>query len=308
MSGCHHGHHHHHHAPGEYNRAFAIGVLLNTIYIVIEATCGFLYGSLALIADAGHNLSDVLGLLLAWGAHYLTGLKPTARRTYGWGGSSILASFLNALLLLVAMGGIAWESIRRIASTTPEEVPGMAMMVVAGIGVIINTATALLFLRGKDEDLNLRGAYLHMAADAAVSLGVVIGGLVIMLSGWTWIDPVLSLAIVVVIVAGTWGLLKDSTNLALGAVPGNIDPEEVAHYLKGLSGVAALHDLHIWAMSTTETALTAHLVREASNESDTFLHDVAHELRHRFSIHHTTIQIETTTAAERCEQAPADVV
>jgi cobalt-zinc-cadmium efflux system protein len=308
MTGCQHGHHHHHHVPGEFNRAFAVGILLNTVYIAIEASCGFFYGSLALLADAGHNLSDVLGLLLAWGAHYLTGLKPTARRTYGWGGSSILASLLNALLLLLAMGGIAWESVRRLFNPGEIEVPGSTIMIVAGIGVVINTATALLFLRGKDHDLNIRGAYLHMAADAAVSVGVVLGGLLIMTFGWTWIDPVLSLIIVLVIVIGAWSLLKDSTNLALGAVPRNIEPDDVAAYLSQLPDVSAMHDLHIWAISTTENALTVHLVRDEPANSENFLHDVAHELQHRFNIHHTTIQIECTNAAAQCEQAPADVV
>lgn len=307
MSNCNHGHHHHH-APGEFNRAFAIGVLLNTVYIAIEAASGFYYGSLALLADAGHNFSDVLGLLLAWGAHYLSGLKPTERRTYGWGSSSILASLLNAILLLIAMGGIGWESIRRLLNPSAVSVPGAAIMVVAGVGVVINTATAMMFLRGSKKDLNIRGAYLHMAADAAVSLGVVLGGLLIMQFGWNWIDPVLSLLIVAVIVAGTWGLFRDSANLALAAVPAGIDPSEVREFLIAQPGVETLHDLHIWAMSTTENAMTAHLVCDESPRDDHFLSEIAVQLRQRFDIHHTTIQIEGTHAAEHCEQAPVDVV
>ena len=311
MAHCHghgHGHHHHHHHVTDYNRAFAIGVVLNSIYIVVEAGCGFAFGSLALLADAGHNLSDVLGLLLAWGAHYLSGFKPTTRRTYGWGRSSILAALFNAIILLIAMGGIGWESIRRLISPSEATVPGMTIMIVAGIGVVINTLTALLFLNGSEDDLNLKGAYLHMAADAAVSVAVVLGGLAIMTLGWNWVDPVLSLIIVAVIVFGTWGLLKDSANLALDAVPPGIDPLEVRGYLEQLPGVKAVHDLHIWAMSTTENALTAHLVRDEPTVPDHFLHDAASDLRSQFKIHHSTLQIECSHAAEHCEQAPADVV
>lgn len=310
MTHCHHHghHHHHHHHVTDYNRAFGIGVALNSIYIIVEAGCGFAFGSLALLADAGHNLSDVLGLLLAWGAHYLSGFKPTARRTYGWGSSSILAALLNAIILLIAMGGIGWESIRRLMSPSEAAVPGSTIMIVAGIGVVINTLTALLFLKGSDDDLNLKGAYLHMAADAMVSVGVVLGGLAILTLGWNWVDPVLSLIIVAVIVFGTWGLLRDSANLALDAVPAGIDPVEVRSYLEQLPGVTAVHDLHIWAMSTTENALTAHVVCEETAVDDHFLSSVASELRSRFKIHHPTIQIEGSHAAEHCEQAPADVI
>ncbi len=311
MSHCSHGHHHghgHHHAPANYNRAFAIGVALNTIYIVIEAGCGLWYGSLALLADAGHNLSDVLGLLLAWVAHYLSSFKPTERRTYGWGSSSILASLANAIILLIAMGGIGWEAVRQLVTPSEVLVPGVTVMVVAGIGIVINTATALLFMRGSEKDLNIKGAYLHMAADAAVSAGVVLGGLAIWRFGWQWVDPVLSLIIVVVIVVGTWGLLRDSMNLALNGVPRGIDPASVREFLEQRPGVSAVHDLHIWAMSTTENALTAHLVRESGQVDDHFLSATAAGLREQFDIHHTTLQLEGAHAAEHCEQAPADVI
>ncbi len=308
MTHCHHGHHHHHHAPGEYNRAFAIGVLLNTVYIAVEAGCGFYWGSLALLADAGHNLSDVLGLLLAWGAHYLSGFKPTERRTYGWGSSSILASLVNAIILLIAMGGIAWESVRRLIDPSDVAVPGLTIMIVAGIGVVINTLTALMFMKGSEKDLNIRGAYLHMAADAAVSLGVVLGGLAILQFGWNWVDPALSLLIVVVIVWGTWGLLRDSANLALAAVPAGIDPRQVREFLESQPQVTEIHDLHIWAMSTTDNALTAHLVCAEPIRDEHFLGNIASKLREQFDIHHSTIQIEGTHAAEHCEQAPPDVI
>ncbi len=307
MSHSCHGHHHHH-APANYNRVFAIGVLLNAAYIVIEAGCGFYYGSLALLADAGHNLGDVLGLLIAWGAHYLSSLKPTERRTYGWGSSSILASLVNAVILLVAMGGIGWEAVRRLAFPDETAVPGTTVMIVAGIGVVINTATALLFMRDRNKDLNIKGAYMHMAADAAVSVGVVVGGLLIVWQQWQWVDPVLSLAIAVIIVWGTWGLLRDSINLAMAGVPRGIDPGVVRSYLAELPGVIAVHDLHIWAMSTTENSLTAHLVHEGDSVDGHFFSNASIALRERFNIHHSTLQLECSQAAEHCEQAPADVI
>ncbi len=290
-----------------YNRAFRLGVALNTAYIVVEAACGFWFDSLALLADAGHNLSDVLGLLLAWGAHYLSQRAPSERRTYGWGSSSILAALLNAMLLLVAMGGIGWESLRRLLYAAPTELSGTAIMLVAGIGVVINTLTALLFLRGRKEDLNIRGAYLHMAADAGVSVAVVLGGLAIVTLGWSWVDPVLSVVIVAVIVAGTMGLLRESANLALAGVPSSIDPVAVANLLRAQPGVVEVHDLHIWAMSTTENALTAHLVRPHGCD-DEFLQEVIRQLKSQFPIHHCTLQLESPEVASVCEQAPADVV
>lgn len=280
----------HNHGPVDYNRAFALGVALNVAFVAIEAGWGFVAGSLALIADAGHNLSDVLSLLLAWGASILAGRPPTARRTYGFRRATILASLLSGLLLLVALGAIVWEAIGRL--NAPVAVNGMTVMIVAGIGVVINTATALMFVSGRKHDLNIKGAYLHMAADASVSLGVVIGGLTMLWTGWTWLDPVLSLLIAAVILLGTWGLVTESLDLAVDAVPRHIDPDRVKDYLAGMPGVAELHDLHIWGMSTTEVALTAHLVMPESPGGDGFLHKVSQELHDRFGIEHATIQIE----------------
>ncbi len=300
------GHDHcHHHV--NFNRAFALGVLLNTIYIVVEVGYGLAIGSLALLADAGHNLSDVLGLLLAWAGHYLATLKPTARHTYGFRSSSILAALSNALILLVAIGGIAWEAVRRLAD--PVEVPGTTVMLVAAIGVVINTFTALLFFKGGQDDLNIRGAFWHMAADAGISLGVVIGGFLTYQFGFRWIDSAISLMIVVVIFMGTWRLLRESLSLALHAVPGGIDPAQVEEYLNQIPGVQDVHDLHIWALSTTETAMTAHLVIPVSEGlvTDQLLTDASSSLQQRFKIHHTTLQIERD-ADHFCPQASADTV
>ncbi len=282
-----------------YQKQFAIGVALNVGFAAVELVLGLLVGSLALVADAGHNLSDVLGLLLAWGASRLTLRKPTLRRTYGFRRATILASLLNAVILLVAMGGVAWEAVLRFGH--PVEVPGGTIMLVAGIGVIINTATALMFVSGRHRDLNIKGAYLHMAADAGVSLGVVLAGLLVTLTGWSWLDPAISLAIVVVIVIGTWGLLRDSVDLLIDSVPRNVDPVAVSRFLKSLPGVQDVHDLHIWAMSTTEVALTAHLVKPDGG-GDHFLNEVAEGLRHRFGIQHTTIQLEQGEPEEECPQ------
>ena len=263
-------------------------------------------GSLALLADAGHNLSDVLGLLMAWGAVALAKQLPTARRTYGLRKGTILASLANAGLLLVAVGAIVWEAVRRFGA--PEPVAPGPVIIVAAIGVVINTATALMFMRGHN-DLNVRGAFLHMAADAAVSLGVVFAAIVIwMVPGWTWIDPAMSLVIAAVIVAGTWGLLRDSLDMALDAAPRGIDPEAVRAWLAARPGVTEVHDLHIWAMSTTETALTAHVTRPDNSDSDAFLHDTAQALSERFRIGHPTLQIETGAGGHACQLAPADVV
>ena len=290
--------HGHSHAPANYNRAFAIGVAINVVYIVVEATYGILADSLALLADAGHNLSDVLGLLLAWGANYLAQRKPTERHTYGWRKSTILAALTNAVILLVAMGGIAWEAVQRFSDPLP--VAGKTIIIVAAIGVVINTATALLFLSGRKQDLNIRGAFLHMAADAGVSAGVVLAGVVILSSGWLWIDPAVSLIITVIILAGTWGLLRDSFNLALDAVPAGIDPEAVKSYLSGLPGVKGVHDLHIWAMSTSETALTAHLLKPDAGDDDTLIEQVSRELHERLGIEHITIQWERRPELDHC--------
>jgi len=293
--------HKHHHGPGHYNRAFALGVVLNLAYIAVEAAFGILAGSLALLADAGHNLSDVLGLLLAWGGNYLAQRRPTERFTYGWRKSSILAALMNALILLVVMGGIAGEAIRRFNAPSP--VAGNTIIIVAAVGVVINTATALLFLSGRKSELNIRGAFLHMTADAGISAGVVLAGAVIMATGWIWIDPAISLLITVIIVVGTWGLLRDSFNLALDAVPAGIDPEAVKTYLANLPGVSEVHHLHIWAMSTTETALTAHLVKPNPADDDMLLAKAGNDLHDRFGIEHTTIQWERCNDLNPCGDA-----
>lgn len=286
-----HHHHHHDHSPSNYTRAFVIGTVLNVIFVVIEFAFGFWTQSLSLLADAGHNLSDVFGLLVAWGGNFLAQRPPTQRYTYGLRRSSILAALLNALTLLLVMGGIAWEAISRLFNPTP--IPGMTIMMVALVGVIINTATALLFMSGRDHDLNIRGAFLHMSADALISLGVVLTGVAILLTGWLWFDPVVSLVIVVVIVFGTWQLLKDSVNLALDAVPVAIEPQAVRTYLTELPGVDHIHDLHIWAMSTRETALTVHLVMPNGFPGDNFLTETSQQLHDLFGIEHPTLQIET---------------
>lgn len=294
-----HAHGHHHHAPADFGRAFAIGIALNTGFVVVEAVAGFLYGSMALVADAGHNLSDVLALALAWIAAIAARRPPSGRFTYGYKSSTILAALANALLLAIAIGAILFETFHRL--TEPQAPQGTAMMVVAGIGIAINTLTAMLFMRGQ-EDLNIRGAYLHMAADAAVSLGVVLAGAAILLTGLVWIDAAVSLAIVAVIGIGTWGLARDSVAMGLLAAPAGIDLAEVRRHLAGFEGVVAVHDLHVWPMSTTETALTAHLVMPQRPASDAFLHEVAASLRTRFGVNHATIQIESgeTACAPSC--------
>lgn len=301
-----HGHHGHSHAPKDFGRAFAVGTALNLGFVVVEAAAGLFTHSLALLADAGHNLSDVLGLLMAWGAVVLAKRAPSARRTYGLRKGTILASLANAALLLVAVGAIAWEAVRRFAA--PEPIQTGPVMVVAAIGIAINTATALMFMKGSKDDLNVRGAFLHMAADAAVSAGVVVAALVMTFTGWLWLDPVVSLAIVAVIVLGTWGLLRDSLDLALDATPRGIDTAKVRDWLAHRPGVSEIHDLHIWAMSTTETALTAHLVRALDADHDDFLHETCGELASKFNIGHVTIQVETGGGAHGCRLAPADVV
>jgi cobalt-zinc-cadmium efflux system protein len=300
----HHGHHHHH-IPADMGRAFAIGVVLNTAFVVVEATAGFWAGSMALLADAGHNLSDVLALLMAWGAAALAKRAPTARRTYGLRKATILASLANAVFLLLAVGAIASESVHRLFLHS--SIDTRTVMLTAGLGVVLNTATALLFLRGDRHDLNVRGAFLHMASDAAISLAVVLGAGLIALTGLAWIDPVLSLGIAAVIVLGTWGLLRDSVNLALDAAPRGIDVAEVRAWLAALPGVEEIHDLHIWAMSTTETALTAHVIRPANDDGDHFLHDACEGLAARFNIGHATLQVETDPD-HGCRLAPAEVV
>jgi cobalt-zinc-cadmium efflux system protein len=303
-----HDHDHSGHSlePPSNNAAFAIGVFLNLGFVGAEVFYGLAAHSLALISDAGHNLSDVFCLLLAWGAMHLTRSAPTKRRTYGWRRSSILAALINAVILLVVVGGITVEAIRRFAQ--PEEVAGGTVMAVAAIGIVVNTATALLFMSGRKRDLNLKGAFLHMAGDAAVSVGVVIAAFAIKMTGWHWLDPTVSLAISAVIVWGTWGLLRESVNLSMDAVPAGIDPHAVESYLANLAGVTAVHDLHIWAMSTTEAALTVHLVMEEQPRNDLFLHEVGDVLRDRFGIGHATTQIECGNCERACRQAPVHVV
>lgn len=286
-----HGHgHHHHHAPADFGRAFLIGIVLNTGFVLVEAAAGLIYGSMALIADAGHNLSDVLALALAWIASIAARRPPSGRFTYGYKSSTILAALANALLLAVAIGAILFETLHRIMN--PVEPEGMAMALVAGIGIAINALTAMMFMKGQ-EDLNIRGAYLHMAADALVSLGVVVAGIAILLTGLVWIDAAVSLAIVAVVAWGTWGLARDSVAMGLLAAPARIDLDAVRAHLAGLEGVTAVHDLHVWPMSTTEVALTAHLVMPGRPASGSFLREVAASLETRFGVGHATLQIES---------------
>lgn len=286
-----HGHGHgHSHAPDDFGRAFAIGIALNTIYVGIEAGYGFVIGSMALLADAGHNLSDILGLIIAWAGATLAKRPASKRFTFGLRGSSILAALFNAVLLLVAVGLIAQEAIQRIVY--PQSVAGGTIIVVAAIGILINGATAMLFARGRKGDINIRGAYLHMAADAAVSAGVVIAGGVILWTGATWVDPVTSLVIGLVILLSTWSLLRDAVLMSLAAVPAHIDTDEVEAELQAMDGVAQVHHLHIWNMSTTETALTAHIVMPGGHPGDAFLAALQERLHARFHIGHSTIQIE----------------
>lgn len=298
-----HGHAGHGHAPASFGAAFAIGVALNTAFVIVELVFGYAAHSLALISDAVHNLSDVMSLLLAWGALWLSQKQPTDRHTYGYRRASILAALVNAGLLLLVVGGIAAEAIDRLQ--TPTQVAGATVVWVASIGIVINGATALLFMRGRHDDLNIRGAYLHMAADAGVSFGVVVAAIITMATGWLWVDPVVSLLIAAVVLVSGWELARDSVNLALDAVPRDIQLPAVRDYLASLEGVSEVHDLHIWAMSTNETALTAHLVRSGGVDDD-FLHRVCGELSHRFNIQHPTLQIETDGCA--CKLAPAHVV
>lgn len=281
--------HNHSHTSQNYGKAFGIGIALNTLYVIVEIFYGFLANSSALLADAGHNASDIFSLILAWIAIKIATKKPSKRYTYGMRKTTILASMFNGILILVAAGFIAWEAIEKFNSPSP--VAGNIVMVVAAIGLVVNSGTAFLFWKGQKGDLNIRGAFLHMAADAIVTLGVLLGGLAIRYTGFEWIDPTLSLIIVVVIVYSAWGLLRDSFAIAVDAVPGNIDIEEVETYLNTIDGVAEVHDLHVWAMSTSETALSAHLVVPDGCE-DQFIYDIREKLHDKFEISHTTLQIE----------------
>jgi len=295
----HHNHTHANISPKNFNKAFGIGIVLNITYIIVEVVYGLIINSMALLADAGHNFSDVLGLGLAWGAAYLAKTASTEKRTYGLRKSTILAALFNAIILMIAVGAITIEAVRKLIY--PEPVQGQTMMIVAGIGFVINALTALLFVKGRDKDLNIKGAFLHMAADAGVSLGVVAAGLIIFYTNWLWVDPAVSILIVIVITIGTWGLLRDSFHLSMDAVPKEIDLIEVGNYLKGINGVTEVHDLHIWAMSTTEIALTAHLVIPEQTKDDYFLKKICGELHSKFGIEHSTIQIEKSAQSSNCE-------
>ncbi len=294
----------HVHAPSQFGASFAIGIGLNTAFVIVEATYGYHSNSMALVADAGHNLSDVLGLVVAWIAIVLAKRPPSPRYTYGLRGSSILAALFNAVFLLVAVGAIGWEAILRLVDPAP--VASGTVLVVATIGIVINGFTAWLFASGSKNDINIRGAYLHMAADAAVSVGVVLGALAIMATGWTWIDPAISLIIGAVIIAGTWGLLKDSIAMSLNAVPRWVDAGAVRDFLTSQKGVTGLHDLHIWPMSTTELVLTCHLVIPAGAPGDGYLLELARDLKDRFGIEHATVQIEADAA--RCMLAQPEAI
>jgi cobalt-zinc-cadmium efflux system protein len=295
---AHHSDGHHHHAPSDHSRAFVLAIVLNVGFVAMEFAYGVIADSTALMADAGHNLSDVLGLLLAWGAAILAKKQPSDRYTYGLRSTSILAALANGMLLLVASGGIGWEAVRRFAE--PAEVAGLTVAVVAGIGIAVNGFSAWLFMAGRKQDLNIRGAFLHMAADALVSLGVVIGGMTILYTGWYWIDPVLSLIIVVVILIGTWGLLREAIQLSLSAVPAHIDLQQVQQFLADLPGVAEVRDLHIWGMSTTETALTVQLIMPDGYPEDGFMESIAGRLQERFAIQHSTLQIRRQITGSAC--------
>ena len=297
--------HDHSHTPANFGKAFAIGIALNTGFVVLEAAYGIFANSVALLADAGHNLSDVLGLIVAWVATILAKRAPTPRFTYGLRGSSILAALFNAMFLLVAVGAIFWEAIQRFSS--PEPVAGYTVMAVAAAGILVNGVTAWLFASGAKGDLNIRGAFLHMAADALVSAAVVMAGFIILQTNWQWLDPAMSIVICLVIVWGTWGLLRDSLVMSMAAVPAHIDPQKVRKFLESQPGVTAIHDLHIWHMGTTEIAMTCHVVMPDGHPGDAFTRDLAVMLEHDFKIGHPTIQIETNPD-NNCAFAPDEVI
>ena len=301
----HHGGHGHSHTPTSFGKAFAIGIALNAGFVVLEVVYGLLSNSVALLADAGHNMSDVLGLAVAWSAALLAKRAPTQRFTYGLGGTSILAALFNAAFLLVIIGGLSWEAIGRFWD--PQPVAGKTVMIVAGVGIVINGVCAWLFASGRKGDLNIRGAFTHMAADALVSAGVVVAGLVIVLTGWHWLDPAVSLIINAIIIWGTWDLLRDSVTMSLGAVPSGLESQQVGAFLSTTAGVQEIHDLHIWSMSTTETALTAHLVMPGGHPGDSFLVDLCEKLKERFGIGHATLQVETDPHTA-CALEPDNVV
>jgi cobalt-zinc-cadmium efflux system protein len=300
-----HAHHHeHHHAPKRFGVAFAVGAALNLGLVIAEVTFGFLSNSVALVSDGVHNLSDVLGLLLAWAGSWLATRQPSDRRTYGYRRASILAALANAALFLTATGGLIVEAVQRLFESQP--IASGTVLWVASVAIAVNLGTALLFMRGRESDINIRGAFLHLMADAAVSLGVVIAALLISKTGWLWLDPVASLGVALVVLASGWGLMRSALDLALDAVPPGIDRSAVENYLAGLPGVTEVHDLHIWGMSTTETALTAHLVRPGALLDDALLDQITQDLEREFHIHHVTIQLENGALA--CRYAPAHVV
>ena len=306
-----HEHEHEHglgrsHAPKDFNTAFAVGVFLNLALVVAQVVFGLVAHSLALVADAGHNFADVLGLVLAWWASRLAKSPPTKERTYGLGSASILAALANAVFLLVTMGMVAWEAILRLEK--PETVHGSVVIWVAALGIVVNGVSAALFYSGRKGDLNVRGAFLHLAADAGISLGVVLAGIGIVLTGKLWIDPVASLVITGIIVYSTWELFRDAVRLALQAVPPGIDVNEVRRWLEERPGVVAVHDVHVWAMSTTQTALTAHLVKPDGKLDDNLLREIGHEMEHRFRIQHVTVQWEQGNGECGCKQEPDEVV
>lgn len=292
-------HHHHHHPTSTSNKAFLIGATINIAYVIIEAIFGFLSNSLSLLADAGHNFSDVLILLLAWGANILARVKPTTNHTYGYRRATILAALVSGVTLVITMGFIAIEAIKRLNTLTQPD--SLTIIIVASVGIVINFMTAALFINDKDNDLNVKGAFLHMLADGLVSVAVVIGGIVIYFTQWQLIDPLLSLLIIVVIAISSWGLVKDSFNLSVDAVPNNIDIESIKQYLLNLPDVKEIHDLHVWAMSTTEVALTAHLLRNSSDIDDELLHNAAKDLQEQYGVHHSTIQIENGHCQLHCQ-------
>ena len=298
--------HQHSHETNDFGKAFIIGILLNTAFIVAEVIYGLNANSLALLADAGHNIGDVLGLFMAWGAVILSKRLPSNRYTYGFQSASILAALGNAILLLVACGGIGWEAIERF--NQPSAVASTTVMSVATVGILINGFTAWLFMAGRKKDLNIRGAFLHLAADAVISLGVVIAGAIMLKTGWLWLDPLVSLIISIIIVIGTWELLRDALALSLHATPKHINITEVKKYLTQLIGVEEVHDLHIWAMSTTNVALSVHLLMPCGHPGDAFIKKITHELEEHFNIIHTTIQIELGDGAVECRFAPEEIV
>ena len=300
-----HSHGHHHRAPAQIDRAFAIGAAVNLAFVVGEVGFGIAANSMALMADAAHNLGDVLGLLLAWGAATLGRRPPTERRTYGWGRGTILAALANAAVLLIGVGAIGIEALHRLL--TPEPVQTGVVMIVAAVGILVNGGSAMLFLRDREHDLNRRAQFAHLAGDAAIAAGVVLAALAIRLTGYGWLDPVASLIVAALIAVGTWGLMRESLGLALDVVPEQVQQEEVAAFLASMPGVTEVHDLHIWGLSTTETALTAHLVY-ADEAEDRRPHELSAELRRRFGIGHATVQIESDADAALCRLRPNDVV